>query len=165
MPSPNKKKRRILDDSDNTTPPPSSAAWRRRPDTTTSDWQKVLQGVSTPEANSATSTFISVTHSPFADTPNYESKNNDVETKSDTPQVDKDGFAIPTPGLSTLRSTQNSTNNETSTKNGLIEAPASVVPANPLSTLISTTLSTQSVMSVRPQSTRQLTPFTHPQMT
>lgn len=160
MPSPNKKKRRLIDDPDSPTPPPSSAAWKRRPVTTTSDWQKVLQGVSTPDANSATSTFISVTHSPFASTPS-ESKNNEVETKTDTPQIDNDGFAIPTPGLSTLRSTNNSTINAVSTTNGLIAGPASTIPKNPLSTLISTTISPSSTaLSVRPQTTRQLTPFT-----
>ncbi len=156
MPSPNKKKRRLLDDSDANTPPPSSAVWRRRPESTpSSDWQKVLQGVSTPDA---TSTFISVTHSPFAATPTGERKEEEVETKLDTPLIDNDGFAIPTPGLSTLRSTSNSTNNIT--KNGLIEAPASTVPANPLSTLISTSIADTPAFSVVPQSTRNLTPFT-----
>jgi len=158
MPSPNKKKRRLIDDTDSPTPPPSSAAWRRTPDKQVSDWEKVLQGVSTPN-NSATSTFISATHSPFAPTPS-ESKDNEVETKTDTPQVDNDGFAIPTPGLSTLRSTGNNSTLAASTTNGLIEVPASTIPPNPLSTLISTSIKDTPAASVVPQSTRQLTPFT-----
>lgn len=165
MPSPNKKKRRLLDDSDISTPPSSSAAWRRRPESTTSDWQNVLNGVTTPDAASATSTFISVTHSPFPESSELEKKveESEVETKTtETPMIDSDGFAIPTPGLSTLKSTTKSTNNAVSTKNGLIAAPASTIPANPLSSLISTRVSTamSPSMSVVPQSTRQLTPFT-----
>lgn len=151
MPSPNKKKRRLIDDEG--TPPPSTASWRRRPSSENTDWQKLLSGNATPDA---TSTFISVTHSPFADTPNYESKSDGVETKTDTPQVDNDGFAIPTPAISTVRSTTISTvpsiTKSTMKTPGLAATPASTVPPNPLSALLSTSMS--------PTSTRKLTPFT-----
>lgn len=153
MPSPNKKKRRLIDD-DASTPPQSTAPWRRRQSTDKTDWQKLLDGNATPDA---TSTFISVTHSPFADTPNYETKT-DVETKTDTPKVDKDGFAIPTPALSTVRSTTNSTmpsiTKSTMKTPGVAATPASTIPPNPLSALLSTS------MSPSMTSTRKLTPFT-----
>ena len=153
MSSPNKKKRRLIDD-DASTPPQSTAPWRRRQSTDKTDWQKLLDGNATPDA---TSTFISVTHSPFADTPNYETKT-DVETKTDTPQVDKDGFAIPTPALSTVRSTTNSTmpsiTKSTMKTPGVAATPASTIPPNPLSALLSTS------MSPSMSSTRKLTPFT-----
>ena len=153
MPSPNKKKRRLIDD-DASTPPQSTAPWRRRVSTDKTDWQKLLDGNATPDA---TSTFISVTHSPFADTPNYETKS-DVETKTDTPKVDKDGFAIPTPALSTVRSTTNSTmpsiTKSTMKTPGVAATPASTIPPNPLSALLSTS------MSPSMTSTRKLTPFT-----
>ena len=151
MPSPNKKKRRLIDDDG--TPPPSTASWRRRPSSENTDWQKLLSGNATPDA---TSTFISVTHSPFATTPTLETKV-DVETKQDTPQVDKDGFAIPTPALSTVRSTTNSTmpsiTKSTMKTPGVAATPASTIPPNPLSALLSTYMSPMA-------STRKLTPFT-----
>ena len=153
MPSPNKKKRRLIDDDG--TPPPSTASWRRRPSSENTDWQKLLDGNATPDA---TSTFISVTHSPFADTPNYETKTDEVETKKETPQVDKDGFAIPTPALSTVRSTTGSTmpsiTKSTMKTPGVAATPASTIPPNPLSALLSTS------MSPSMTSTRKLTPFT-----
>ena len=159
MPSPNKKKRRLIDD-EAASPPLSTAQWRRDNSTKKSDWQKLLDGSATPDA---TSTFISVTHSPFAETPNFETKSeerktDDVETKTDTPQIDKDGFAIPTPALSTLRSTTNSTmpsiTKSTMKTPGMAATPASTIPPNPLSALLSTTLSPTMT------STRKLTPFT-----
>lgn len=144
MPSPNKKKRRLVDD-EVTTPPPSTAAWRRRVTDDNSDWQKLLSGAVTPDA---TSTFISVTHSPFLPTPVVETKKNEVETKQDTPSIDKDGFAIPTPGLSTIHSAKPST-----AKTPLVAAtPSSTIPPNPLSSLLSSKLT--------PSTNRKLTPFT-----
>ena len=136
MPSPNKKKRRLVDEEVTTPPPSTAAAWRRRPTNENSDWQKLLSGATTPDA---TSTFISVTHSPFATTPSLETKE---ETKQETPSIDKDGFAIPTPALSTVQSAMKTP----------VPTPSSTVPPNPLSSLLSAKLT--------PQSSRKLTPFT-----
>jgi len=149
MPSPNKKKRKIIDDSDS----PSNSEWRRRITDDKSDWQKLLSGAVTPDA---TSTNISVTlQSPFLETP--------VERPAQ-PQRDTDGFAIPTPGLSALKSVKDTpaastipTPASTNLTPGLIATASSTVPPNPLSALLSTKLTPSSVI---PQSTRQLTPFT-----
>ncbi len=152
MPSPNKKKRRLIDDDG--TPPPSTASWRRRPSSENADWQKLLSGNATPDA---TSTFISVTHSPFATTPNKK-KRRLIDDDGTPPPVDKDGFAIPTPALSTVRSTTNSTmpsiTKSTMKTPGVAATPASTIPPNPLSALLSTS------MSPSMTSTRKLTPFT-----
>jgi hypothetical protein len=151
MPSP--KKRKFIDDTG--TPPPSTVPKKGKGDD--DDWKKLLSGAVTPDA---TSTFISVTHSPFADTPNYETKieerkTDDVETKTDTPQIDKDGFAIPTPALrSTTNSTLPSITKSTMKTPGVAATPASTIPPNPLSALLSTAISPSI------NSTRKLTPFT-----